>query len=97
MPTKKLQRSRKNRFITGVCGGLGEYFGIDPTLVRVGFAVLTVFWGAGIVVYLILSVIIPIEGVKEGEPSLGSRAREAAHEIKDSAQKFAQDVKRKKD
>lgn len=97
MADKKLQRSRSNRFIAGVCGGLGTYFGIDPTLVRVGFAVLTAFWGSGIVLYLVLAVIVPLEGKKEAEPSLGVRARDAAQEIKESVQKFAKDVTGKKE
>ncbi len=45
---KKLYRSRKNRMISGVCGGLGEYTGIDPTWIRIGWAVLMLFTGAGI-------------------------------------------------
>ncbi|MBI5467039.1 MAG: PspC domain-containing protein [Candidatus Kerfeldbacteria bacterium] len=94
---KKLHRSQTNRMIAGVCGGLGEYFGIDPTLVRVVFAVMTVFWGAGLVLYIALAIIIPLEGVKESAPSLGARTRGAAEEIKDSAKKFAQDVKSKKE
>ena len=58
---KKLYRSKKNRMIAGICGGIGEYFDIDPTLVRVIYIVVSVFSIAfpGILVYLILWVIIP--------------------------------------
>lgn len=47
--------------LAGVCGGIGEFFGIDPTLVRVAYAVLTVFTVAfpGILLYLLLCLIIP--------------------------------------
>jgi len=83
--------------IAGVCGGLAEYFNLDPTLVRVGFAVLTIFWGAGIVLYIAMAIIIPLEGAKESQPSLGDRTRGAAMEIKESAKKFAQEVKSKKE
>ncbi|MHC4233661.1 MAG: PspC domain-containing protein [Planctomycetota bacterium] len=56
-----LRRSVANRQIAGVCGGLGDYFGIDPTAVRVGYVLLSVFSAAfpGILVYLILWAFIP--------------------------------------
>jgi phage shock protein C len=97
MAIKKLVRSQSNRYIAGVCGGLGDYFGIDPTLVRVGFAIFTAAWGSGLIAYIILAIVIPLEGKKEGEPSLGDRTRGAAEEIKNSAQKFVKDIKGKKE
>ena len=60
---KKLYRSRENRMIGGVCGGLGEYFDIDPTLVRVLF-ILGAFLGipgALLLVYLVMLIIVPQE------------------------------------
>lgn len=59
---KALFRSRSNRMLGGVAGGLGEYFGIDPILVRLGFAVLTLFAGAGLALYIAAWVLIPDEG-----------------------------------
>ncbi|HEX6946366.1 MAG TPA: PspC domain-containing protein [Acidimicrobiia bacterium] len=59
--TRRLYRSRTDRMIGGVCGGIAEYFGWDPTLVRVGYVVLSmssVFF-PGIVAYLIMMIIIP--------------------------------------
>ncbi|MES2436888.1 MAG: PspC domain-containing protein [Patescibacteria group bacterium] len=56
---KKLHRSSNDRFIAGVCGGLGEYFSIDPTLVRIGWVVFTLVGGAGIIAYIILALIVP--------------------------------------
>lgn len=60
---KQLYRSRQNRMIGGVCGGLGEYFGIDPTLVRVLVVVgsLLGFAGAFLLGYLILLIVVPNE------------------------------------
>jgi len=56
---KKLYRSRINRFIGGVCGGIAEYFNIDPTIVRI-VAVLSIFLGgAGFILYLASLIIIP--------------------------------------
>lgn len=59
----KLTRSRYNRMIAGVCGGIAEYFDIDATLVRVAFVLLSLLSAAfpGLIVYLILWVIIPEE------------------------------------
>lgn len=59
---KVLTRSRSNRMLGGVAGGLGEYFGTDPILVRLGFAVLTLFAGAGLALYIAAWVLIPEEG-----------------------------------
>ena len=56
--TKKLYRSRNDRKIAGVCGGLGEYFGIDPTLVRLLFVLGLIFVGGTILAYLILMIVI---------------------------------------
>ncbi len=47
--------------ITGVCGGIGETFDIDPALVRIGWCLLTIFAGSGILLYIIASVIIPYD------------------------------------
>ncbi len=58
---KKLYRSKKDRIIAGICGGLGEYFNIDPVLVRVVFILLAFANGFGILLYIILMVILPSE------------------------------------
>jgi phage shock protein PspC (stress-responsive transcriptional regulator) len=58
---KRLTRSKTNRMLFGVCGGLGKYFGIDPTLVRLGFVLLALLDGIGIVIYIILAIIMPQE------------------------------------
>ena len=56
---KQLYKSNTNRKIAGVCGGIGEYFGIDPTLVRLGFAALSLLAGGGVAVYIIAAIIMP--------------------------------------
>ena len=56
---KKLYRSKKNRVIAGVCGGLGEYFDVDPTLIRLIWILLTISGGTGILLYLIAWLIMP--------------------------------------
>lgn len=85
---KELYRSRANRKIWGVCGGLGEYFDIDATLVRVVFVALALASGVGILLYIILAIVtrsgsvstdVPLEGVPQGEPerSLPEKSRGA--------------------
>lgn len=61
MAPKRLYKSEKEKVFFGVCGGLGEYFNIDPVLVRVGFVIITLFTAAvpGIIAYLILAVVMP--------------------------------------
>jgi phage shock protein C len=58
---RPLRRSTHNRMIAGICGGLGEYFGIDPTLVRVMYVIGSLISVAfpGLLIYLILWLIIP--------------------------------------
>ena len=59
---KKLYKSGTNKKIAGVCGGIGEYFDIDPTLVRLGFVALSFLAGGGLMVYIIAAIIMPSEG-----------------------------------
>ena len=59
---KRLLRLRNGRMAAGVCAGLAAYFGVDVNLVRLGFGVLTVFYGLGILVSLIAWAILPEEG-----------------------------------
>ncbi|MDQ7815725.1 MAG: PspC domain-containing protein [Melioribacteraceae bacterium] len=56
---KRLYRSRKWRVFGGVAGGLAEYFGLDPVLMRVIFVLITLFSGIGILLYIILWIVIP--------------------------------------
>ena len=59
---KRLLRSREGRMVAGVCAGLASYFGVDVNLVRLGFGIFTVFWGFGLVLYLLAWVLLPEEG-----------------------------------
>ena len=58
---KKLYRSRSKRMICGVCGGVGEYLNIDPTVIRLLWVVLSFVGFAGIIAYIIAAIIIPDE------------------------------------
>lgn len=58
---KKLTRSSTDRMVAGVAGGLGAYFGLDATLIRVLFAVFAVLGGSGIIIYLVCWLLMPLE------------------------------------
>ncbi|RLI98279.1 MAG: PspC domain-containing protein [Candidatus Aenigmatarchaeota archaeon] len=57
--TKRLYRSGNDRIIGGVCGGLGEYFGIDPVIIRLAWVLFSLVYGAGILLYIIAWIIVP--------------------------------------
>ena len=56
---KRLYRTRTDRKLAGVCGGVAEYFNIDPTVVRVVWALLAFFYGTSILLYLIMAFVVP--------------------------------------
>jgi phage shock protein C len=56
---KRLYRSRTDRKLAGVCGGIGEYFGVDPVLIRLLLIIFTLAGGGGVVAYLIAWLIVP--------------------------------------
>ncbi len=60
--SKQLIRPREGRMVAGVCAGLGDYFGLDANLVRLIFAVVSIFGGAGVLVYLVAWLVVPEEG-----------------------------------
>lgn len=87
----RLKRSDTDRVIAGIAGGLGEYFNIDSTVIRLIFVMLTVFGGGGILLYLVLWLIIPSqesgsmttkEMIKENNEEIRSKAQTAADNIK---------------
>ncbi len=56
---KKLYKSRTDKKLDGVCAGIGEYFDIDPTLIRLLWIIATFFAGAGLLAYIIAAIIMP--------------------------------------
>ena len=58
---KRLYRSRDERMIAGVCGGLAEYLRTDPTLIRLLFVLFALAGGPGLVAYIILWIVVPLE------------------------------------
>ncbi len=85
---KRLTRSRTNRMVAGVCGGLGEYFSLDPILFRILFIALIFAGGSGILIYIVLIFVIPEEG-KAGKVTVEG----VVQEVQEGVQKTAQEVK----
>src|SRR5436305_13098771 len=61
-PRRRLQRSRSDRVVAGVCGGLGDYFDVDPVIFRIAFVVLAFVGGAGFLLYPAAWLLLPEEG-----------------------------------
>ena len=84
-----IHRSSTNRYIAGVAGGLGEYFHIDSTLIRIVFVLLTIFGGSGIILYILLWLLLPsdtsINNPKE-------HIQNNINEMKERAKSFAHDI-----
>lgn len=59
MKDRRLYKSNENKIIEGVCGGIAEFFCIDPTLVRLGWVLFCILGGSGILAYIIAAIIIP--------------------------------------
>lgn len=59
---KRLYKSSTDRMICGVCGGVANYFNVDPTLIRLAWVVLCLAAGSGIIAYIIAAIVIPQEG-----------------------------------
>ncbi len=88
---KRLYRSRTDRMLWGVCGGLAEYFNIDPTIVRL-IAVLSIFLnGLGILAYIILAIVVPLESSAATEPK--EVVKENIEEMKETATQFGQEMR----
>ena len=59
MMNKKLYKSNQNKMVDGVCGGIAEYLGIDPTVVRLCWVLFCALGGSGLLAYIIAAIIIP--------------------------------------
>ena len=89
-PAKKLQRSKSDQVVAGVCAGIAKYFDIDPVVVRIIFALVTIGGGTGILLYILLWIIMPEE--ESTAQTTEETIKENAEEIKDKAEVFAKEV-----
>ena len=88
---KRLYRSRSERMISGVCGGLAEYFNIDPTLIRLLFVITIFCGGAGILAYIILAIVTPNENSQSEANKDSMRAN--LKEMEQTAENIGHDIK----
>jgi len=88
---KKLYRSEKDKMIGGVCGGLAQYFSIDVTIIRVLFALIVIYGGSGLILYIILWIVVPTESqikvasqevIKENTKEIKKKVSSAVKEVK---------------
>ena len=70
MNSNRLTRSRSDKMVSGVAGGLGAHFGVDPVLFRIAFAVSTLFSGAGLVAYVVMMFAVPREDAEQPDVPL---------------------------
>ncbi len=88
--SKKLYRSNTDKIIAGVCGGLGKYLNIDPTIIRIAFVILAIINGAGLIIYIILALVISKEGQEQRQP-----VEQTIKEMADDIKKEAVDIQEK--
>jgi phage shock protein C len=86
-----LRRSRSERLLGGVCGGLADYFGVDPLIFRLAFIAVTLAQGAGILIYVVLWILVPEEGVEKapaGRELVKSGIESARQDVDQAAQRL---------
>jgi phage shock protein C len=88
---RKLRRSDRERMLSGVCGGLAEYFDLDPTIVRLAFVLTAFAGGTGLIAYIVLAIIMPMEGSDRTEPR--ATVRENLSDIEHTAREFGEDFR----
>ena len=93
---KKLYRSRTDRIIAGVCGGLAKYFEVDPLLVRLIFLAAVFINGSGIMIYIILLLVMPLEPGPEINVNRDDKIHEFVNETKSRAESVMNEMKQDK-
>lgn len=88
---RRLYRSRTNRIVAGVCGGVGDYLAIDPTFVRVFFVLFAFANGIGVLVYFLMWIIVPPEDARN--VSLRDSARTGADEMVEHAHNVGENLR----
>lgn len=94
--SKKLYRSRTDRIIAGVCGGLGEYFNTNSNIIRLIFILLVFFHGLGIILYVILLILVPLKPGKEISVNREEKVEEMVKGVKEKAKFLIKEFKKEK-
>jgi phage shock protein PspC (stress-responsive transcriptional regulator) len=79
-PPRRLYRIHEGAMLAGVCNGIAAYVDVDPTLVRLGFVLLTIFWGSGLLVYVVMAFVVP-EAISPEEKAAASGNPATAQEF----------------
>jgi phage shock protein C len=90
----RLTRSPTESMIAGVCGGLAEYFNIDPVIVRLIFVLVTLTSGLGLPVYVVMWIVMPRESASAGQQSLQQNVQQFSQEASRFGQEFGQEAAR---
>lgn len=95
---KRFTRSSTDKVLAGVCGGLGNYFELDPTIFRIIFVVATFFGGFGLLLYLILALLVPAEDQAPDEPmkKVRSTVAEVGRVVEASTKEVKAEVERRR-
>ena len=97
----RLTRSRKDRIIFGVCGGLAEYFGVDAVIIRLAFVIFTILEWPGILLYIILAIIIPEaekedmtekQTIDETVENLGEQLKISGEKLEEKVEEFGEEL-----
>jgi len=97
----RLTRSRKDRIIFGVCGGLAEYFGVDAVIIRLAFVIFTIIEWHGILLYIILAIIIPEaekedmtekQTIDETVENLGEQLKISGEKLEEKVEEFSEEL-----
>lgn len=88
---RKLYRSRTDRMIFGVCGGLGKYFALDSTIIRIIFVMLVFAGGIGILAYIVMAIIVPLEQSQKTAPQ--DIIEENVQDIRQTATKMGTEIR----
>ena len=90
MTQQRVARSSTDKVVAGVCGGLGQYFGLDPVIVRLIMVALIFAGGMGLFIYPLLWLIMPVEGT--GQPTIGEGLRDMRQQVQSFGQQAGQQV-----
>jgi phage shock protein C len=91
METRRLLRSRSNRMIAGVAGGVAAAFNTDPLYIRLGFLLLSALNGLGVIIYIALWLLMPNEDAQATDPR--EQVRESINEMRDSVEQVVQRIR----
>lgn len=92
--SQKIYRSKDNRILFGVCAGIAKRYTTDPVLVRIGFVLLSLFNGIGVILYILLFIFIPEEPVEfNGEVDRSERLKDMVKTVEQKAEKVASEVR----